>query len=356
MSEGTHLTSTSNKSSKKKWAIVFGTLMAVTVAAVSSQFLKSKDTQAATERKATTTASNTNTANNSAKMARVGNNFITKDELKQECLERYGKEVLETLINRKVIETACEQQGVKVEDSEVNQEIVEIAKRFQLEPDSWLQMLQAERGLTALQYKRDVIWPMIALRKLAGGDVQLTEQDIQKSFVRDYGPRVKARLIMVNQSREAQQIWKKVKENPSDFGRYAREHSVEPNSRALDGQIPPISKYSGSEEMWNAAFKLKEGEVSGIIQLSDYNQNQYCILLCEGYTQPRTTNLEDVRQDLIDHLTEEKTQKLVADVFERIKRDIAVDNYVTGVRTGGITPASGTAPEKVGSVRQAAGR
>ncbi|MAT14235.1 MAG: peptidylprolyl isomerase [Planctomyces sp.] len=356
MSEGNHLTSKSNKSPKKKWAIVFGTVMAVAVAAVSIQFLKSKDTQAASERNAPTANSGQPAA--SPKMARVGNAFITKDELKQECLERYGKDVLETLINRKVIETACEQKGVQVTEAEVNEEIVTIAKRFQLEPDSWLQMLQAERGLTPLQYKRDVIWPMIALRKLAGDSIQLTEADIQEAFVRDYGPRVKARLIMCNKQREASQIWSKVKETPSEFGRYAREYSVEPNSKALDGQIPPISKYSGNEEIWKAAFNLKEGEVSGIIQLSDLDQSKYCILLCEGFTQPRTTNIEDVRQDLVDHLKEEKTQKMVAEVFEKIKREIAVDNYVTGVQTGGITPASGTAPTRqAGSgVQQAIGR
>ncbi|MEZ6048339.1 MAG: peptidylprolyl isomerase [Planctomycetaceae bacterium] len=160
--------------------------------------------------------------------------------------------------------------------------------------------------MTALQYKRDVIWPMIALRKLAGEKVQLSDSDIEEAFVRDYGPRVKARLIMVSNMRRAQEIWNKVKDNPKDFGRYAREYSSEPNSRALDGQIPPIAKYNGNKEIWENAFKLREGEVSGIIQLSELDQNQYCILLCEGFTQPRTTNIEEVRQDLVEHLTEEK--------------------------------------------------
>ncbi|MCA9041709.1 MAG: SurA N-terminal domain-containing protein [Planctomycetaceae bacterium] len=356
MSEGNHLTS--NKSSTKKWALIIGTVMAVAVAAVSIQFMKSKDSQAATgEKSPSATASN---SGQSAKLARVGNNFITREELKEECLQRYGKDVLETLINRKVIETACQEQGVSISETEVNQEIIEIAKRFQLEPESWLQMLQAERGLTPLQYKRDVIWPMIALRKLAGGEVQISEEDVAKAFVRDYGPRVKARLIMVNKSREAQQIWAKVKENPKDFGRYAREFSVEPNSRALDGQIPPISKYSGSEELWKNAFELKEGEISGIIQLSDFDQTKYCILLCEGFIPQRATSQEEVQADLVEHLKEEKTQKLVADVFERIKRDIPVDNYLTGVRTGGITPTSGTTSSttngSTGTIRQASGR
>ncbi|MEZ6048340.1 MAG: SurA N-terminal domain-containing protein [Planctomycetaceae bacterium] len=140
MSERTHLTS--NKRSTKKWAIVCGTILAITGAVVTSQFLKSKDTQAATDRQPASSSSSSQT--NSAKMARVGNNFITEDQLKQECLERYGKEVLEALINRMVIQTACEREGIKVTEGEINQEIIEIAKRFQLEPDSWLSMLQAD--------------------------------------------------------------------------------------------------------------------------------------------------------------------------------------------------------------------
>ncbi len=65
---------------------------------------------------------------------------------------------------------------------EVDQEVARIAQKFKLTPDNWYAMLEAERNLTAMQYRRDVIWPMLALKKIAGNKIDVTEADLQKGF------------------------------------------------------------------------------------------------------------------------------------------------------------------------------
>jgi len=158
---------------------------------------------------------------------------------------------------------------------------------------------------------------MLALRKLAGQQTQLTQAEVQKAFVRDYGPRVKARMIMLDNLNRAQKIWDDVKRNPADFERKARDYSIEPSSRALGGAIQPIPQYSDNESLWKAAFKLKEGEVSGIIQIG---LSRYAILLCEGYTEPVVTSIDEVKNQLLDQLAEEQAQEAVARVFDKLKR------------------------------------
>jgi len=272
-------------------------------------------------------------------VAKVGNLVITEDELARECIALYGPEVLENVINRAIIEQACQKAGVAVEQAEVHAEVEKIAKRFNLDTKTWYEMLAAERKMNPGQYRRNVIWPMLALRKLAGQQTQLTQDQVNKAFVRDYGPRVKARMIMMDNLHRAQKVWDDVKRNPADFERKARDYSIEPNSRALGGAIQPIPQYSDNENLWKAAFKLKEGEISGIIQIGP---SRYAILMCEGRTEPVVTSVDEVKNQLIDQLTEEQTQEAVARVFKKLKEDTRVDNYITNTVTGGVSQTSGT--------------
>jgi len=288
--------------------------------------------------------------------ARVSHNgqnlLISMDEVAKESVIRVGKEVLDSMINRAIIQLACRERGVEVARSEVDQEIVRIAAEFKIPVEQYLQMLQAERSISPEQYRRDVIWPMLALKKLAGAEVKVTDEEIQKAFEREYGPRVKCRMILCDNLRRAQAAWAKVKENPDDFEKYVQEYSIDPASKSLDGSVPPIPRHSGSENVEKVAFKLKTGEISAVTQI-DSTLNQYVILKCEGRTDPVVKGLDDqVRAELADLLKKQKTQEQVAKVFESIKKETRVDNYYTNTSTGGtnnVAQGDGSKPSGVKS-------
>ena len=215
-------------------------------------------------------------------------------------------------------------------------------------------MLQAERNITPIQYRQSVIFPMIALKKLAGEEVEISEKDMKEAFVRNYGERVKARMVMFDNQRRAQEIWDQLDKNPEEFERLAAKHSVDPSSRALGGQIPPIAKYNGNELFEKCAFKLKTGEISGVIEV---RPSTFVILKCEGYTDQTVTNIEDVKNTLYEELKEAKVQQAIATLFEKIKKETIVDNYLTqtsnrpergpGAASGNtVQPASGVRPPK----------
>ncbi|MBC7818187.1 MAG: peptidylprolyl isomerase, partial [Planctomycetaceae bacterium] len=236
-----------------------------------------------------TPASAGQTARTSDDGARISRNgkatTISMREVEAECVRRLGKEVLDNMINRATIQLACQEQNIVVTKAEVEKEIVRIASEFKIPLEQYLQMLQAERGINPDQYRNDVIWPMLALRKLAGEEIQVTSAEIKKSFEREYGPRVKVRMILCDNQRRAQTAWQKAKEDPENFEKYVQEFSIDQASKSLDGTIPPIPRHSGSPNIEAAAFKLKPGEVSAIVQLDNAAQ-RYVILKCEGHTDP----------------------------------------------------------------------
>lgn len=344
----------------KKWSLVIGGTAAVLVSAgVAIQLTRPVSAfpqdGAAQAGKASTADPNAQ-GRKTKTVARVANQsasaFITYDELAAEAIQRHGEEILENLINRKIIQQACDAQGIEVSEAEVEAEIIKNAKKFGLDVVEWQKMLQAERNVTPAQYRRDIIWPMLALKKLAGEDVKITQDDLKKAFARNYGPRVKARAIVLDNQRRAAEVWKKANDNPEEFERLAREHSVDPSSRSLGGTIPPIPRFSGSPELEKAAFKLKEGEVSAVIQVGPAT-NQYIILKCEGQTEPAVSKMSEVEDILKQELHEEKVQISVANVFKKIKEDARIDNYLTGKSEGGERKgASAAQAGKPGAIRQ----
>ena len=302
MGAGTHPTMASNK---RWWTILAGTAAVLVVGGMAAQFWRAQPGSAAEEPAGKASVNTQKKAPTERRVARVGKESITEDMLARECVARHGKEVLEDLINRVVIQQACEAEGVTITQAEVEQEIVKIAKRFNLDPVEWQKMLQAERGISPEQYRMSVIFPMLALRKLAAAPAQdeLSEEELQVEFERQYGERAKVRMIMVDNLRRANECWNKCKRDPESFEKLAQEYSIDPNSRSLGGTIPPIPRHSGNPTIEKEAFKLESGEISGLIEVAAGN---YVILKSEGVTEPVITKLDEVRDQLVDELKERK--------------------------------------------------
>jgi foldase protein PrsA len=355
------------KRAKAAW-IAAGTAVVVIAGALAFQFLRPREGAAGENTPDQTGHATMSPAISRQPLARVNGELISYDTVAAECMQRYGSEVLESFVNRTIIHQACARQGIEIREDEVRAEIVRIAKKFDIDPQNWLRVIQTERHLSPLQYEQDVIWPMLALKRLAGEDLQVTEEEMQKIFVRDYGERVKARMILCDKLHRAQEAWNMAMKDPQNFGKIAREKSIDPTSKSLDGQIQPIRRYAGNENFEREAFKLKEGEISPIIDVSTPEAPRYAILLCEGHTVPIVKNINEqgVREEVLKQLQEEKTQTAVGKVFEKLKKEAVVDNFLTNTSTRGVqqagatseghdrvTPAAGYRP-RVGSVNRTA--
>lgn len=331
----------SGRSARSRGGIfVSGTLVMLIAAGIGMQVWRAQNSKAA-EQKSEAVATQARTDALSQPVSKVNGEAISYEALARECVERHGREVLENLINRTIIQQACAEKGITVSEAEVNAEVVELSKKFGLAVDQYYQLLQAERNLTPVQYRRDVVWPMLAMKKLAGRGVEITNDMMRDAYEDNYGERVKARMMVLDNLRRAQEAWEKAKSNPDDFESMARELSVEPNSRALGGTVPPIRKNSGAhEEIRKAAFEMKTpGEISGIIQV---DVSQYVILKYEGRTEPVEHDIKDVKAQLNAQLEEREVAKLLGETFEKIQSAARVDNYLTGESRGGIRKVSAT--------------
>ncbi|MDG2384016.1 MAG: peptidylprolyl isomerase [Pirellulaceae bacterium] len=218
-----------------------------------------------------------NASSNKNVVAVINGQTITRQELAQQCLERYGEPVLESLMNKHLILQACKSKGVRITNQDIEDEIEAIAKRFNLAKDRWLEMLKHERDITAEQYRRDIIWPTLALKALAADKMVVSEDQLKKAFESEYGPKIQARMIAVSNRARAEKLLTAVKAKPDQFSAYAKKYSEDPNSAAARGLIPHIRKHVGEPKVETAAFALEPGEISDIVEVA----GQHLIFQCE---------------------------------------------------------------------------
>ncbi|MGW8258000.1 MAG: hypothetical protein ACWGMZ_10980, partial [Thermoguttaceae bacterium] len=81
-------------------------------------------------------------------VAKVNGQKISRDELGRECLVHYGKEVLEEMVNRLLIEAECSRRQISVSGREIDAEIERLSSHFGLPVDQWLKLLKQERDIS----------------------------------------------------------------------------------------------------------------------------------------------------------------------------------------------------------------
>ena len=264
-------------------------------------------------------------AHSGAKPVAIVNGIeISADQLAAECLGRHGGSVLETLVNRRIIEQACQQQGISVTPQDVSTEIDAMARRFSVPRDKWLEMIQQERGITPKQYADDIVWPMLALRGIARGAVEPSTEELQQAFENRFGPAVKARIIACRTRQDADTVRKQALAAPEEFGALARQHSVDVGSASANGWVQPIRLHSGDPAFDKAAFSLQDGGISEVVQVAD----QFIVIKCEGHLPPSGAKLDEVRPHLAEELRERKSRQASSEIFKKLQDATSVENVM----------------------------
>ena len=262
---------------------------------------------------------------------------ISNHDLAEACIRRFGNGVLSDMINRRIVEQAARQQNIIITEQDIDNEIREMAFKYLPLLSGgvpnvrlWIERAMEETGLSEAMYRRNVVVPVLSLKRLTRPFVQVTEEDIRRAYEANFGPRVQCLMIVfeARDQRRAMEIWQRANANRTEtfFGDLAERYSFDPVSRAGRGVFPPIARHTGHPELEYQAFKLQPGGISPIFQVLD----KLVILYCVGHENPQPIPLEDVRANLIIDIFEKKQQHIIALHFERLFEQSSFVNHLTG--------------------------
>ncbi|HEY2841552.1 MAG TPA: peptidylprolyl isomerase [Pirellulales bacterium] len=259
--------------------------------------------------------------NKLAIVALVNGQMVKREELARDCLLQHGKDVLESLVNKHLIAEHCRQRNIVITTKEVEEEIDRMADRFGMPTDRWLALLRDERHISPSQYAKDIIWPTIALRKLADRRLVVTPEDLKTAYETQFGPAVQVAVISCSAQEKAQQLYGKVMANPESFGNVAKNESEDAGSASVKGKILPIRKHLGDPKLEEVAFQMREGEIAPPIVVG----GQYVIVRCEAHIAARPIPMADCEKLLTEAIRDKKLRLVGNDVFAELQKSAKVD-------------------------------
>ena len=122
--------------------------------------------------------------------------------------------MLEGIINRKLLEEACQKRNISITEDDLQQEIaqqaaVNVKPKADGSPDvaAWMAVVTKQRRVSADIYRSNVVWPTVALKKLVRDKIEVNEDDLKKGYEANYGPRVRCLAIVLNDERRAQRVF-----------------------------------------------------------------------------------------------------------------------------------------------------
>lgn len=245
---------------------------------------------------------------------------LTREDLGEYLIARFGAERLEFLVNRKIVEKECLEKGITVSDAEVEAQLdADITSMGALlTREEFVSQILKRFNKTLYEWKEDVIRPKLALAKLVRQSVTVEDAEIRKDYESKFGPRVEVRLIVFPaEERNLYKIYDEIKGSEEKFSHHARNNFIH-HLAVKGGKVPPIHKHFPDATLERVAFSLKEGEVSEVVELKDKTK---VVMKCDKILPADTTNTyESVRLKLAAQLKEAKVAMKIPEVFNELRR------------------------------------
>ncbi len=283
-------------------------------------------------------------------VARVGDSVITINDLEEaldhymppgafhgrslEKRDRFKKEALEALIEEELLFKEAKKRGLKVPDEVIDAVIEENKKRLGYKR---FQEVLKQKGLSVKGFrerirKAQMVQTLLGLLKKEASYSEAELRDYyeknRSKFRRPESMRLYHILIKVNPSLPDEEDKKAALagdvrqrlDRGEDFSELAGRYSEDPY-RVKGGDLGFVHRGQlNPEELEEAAFGLKEGEIAGPVR-TIYGFH----IIKAGEKRPEETlEFDAVRQQLIKDLSEARFEDKKKDLIERLKKEYTV--------------------------------
>lgn len=270
-----------------------------------------------------------------------GNIPITREELGEYLIARYGREKIKHLINKRIIEQAARAKGIDVTDAEVMASYQADATASGAKNIKEFNDIILKRySKSDYEWREDVIKPRLILEKMSRARVSVTREDLGKAFQAHYGDKVDCKMLLFPKSEERevlQKIYPAVRNSEKEFDHYAR-MQASPSLAAVAGHIKPIGRNTtGSERLEKVLFNLRPGEVSEVLD----EPEGLVILKCLGnIPADKTKDFEKEKPFLEKEVFDKKVAMEIGKVFQELLNAAEVVNYMERTTVGVIDHAA----------------
>jgi parvulin-like peptidyl-prolyl isomerase len=257
----------------------------------------------------------------SAVVARLNQQPITREQLIKPLIEGYGLNMLLNIVQLEYAKLVAHNENVQVTPADIEHERdLTFAKLFKDAdkgeyPQLFNQLLQ-QQHISRAEFEF-VLETNAYLRKLAEPKVAaaITDEALQEGYRQLYGETVQVRHIELANMQEVLEAKRRLAAGES-FSEVAKAMSRNPLTASAGGELPPFSRSADYPQAFkDAAFSLKEGEVSDAVQAGP----SFHLIKLEQRVLPKVVKFEDVKESI----REELQSNAVAQLMQTLRTQFA---------------------------------
>ncbi|MFP4250282.1 MAG: peptidyl-prolyl cis-trans isomerase [Armatimonadota bacterium] len=251
-------------------------------------------------------------------VATVGGVKITEQEVDERLVQAFGEQVLQSMIDRELLQRAAEERGIEVTEEKMAEAIEEMKAQYPTE-EAFQQEL-ARNNMSEEEWLEEVRI-MVLARELALHGVDPTEEELREFYEENresFGEPAMVSMseIVVTSESEAQEVLAELEGGDASFADLASRYSLA-GSREAGGERPPVPIEQISQpEIREVAENLPVGEVSDPIEAG----GSWVILRIRDRTQAREASFEEDREEI-----EEGYKRANANSLEEILQEQVED-------------------------------
>lgn len=276
-------------------------------------------------------------SNGNEVIASIDGKDYTAEQLFETLKERYGKDVLISLIDEHISDKELDEKDLKEAKEEAKEYIESIKSQYESSGYKWEEVLTQygyENEDTLLnEYLVSVKQQFVVSKEI---EKDLTEEDIKKYYDENIYGTYTVKHILVKPAttdemsdeekaaaeeaakNKAQEAINKYAEG-TDWATLVNEYSEDEASKESEGLIENFTKGDVVDSFFNASIALKDNEYTNEPVKSDYG---YHVILKVSSTEKES--LEDSKDDIVSALVNEKLssdQNLYRDIWVKVRNN-----------------------------------
>lgn len=264
--------------------------------------------------------------------------------------QRYRQQIVEMLIDDKLFEVQAKKENVSVSEEELAKKIEgdleDYAKTNNITKEDLSKQVEERMGMSLKEYVaqratnpflRRMLCRAKLIEKKFPDAVKVSEDEIKEHYDQNlestyqqaakvrashilFGTRDKSDEEKAEARKKAEEVLAQLKKPDADFAALAQEHSDCP-SKNNGGDLNFFPREGAMVEPFaKAAFDLKEGEISDIVE----TQFGYHIIKVTDRQEASTTSLAEATDSIREHLHRQKISKQMQEYTAELRKDAKI--------------------------------
>ena len=266
-------------------------------------------------------------------LAKVNGEVITQEEV-DKVFEQLSKTnpqltkeiIINQTIMRYLILDEAKNAKVKVSDKEIDDYFANVEKTLNQDIEAAMKEIGVTKKEFREQIREQLMITNFMLGKIESHEFEVTDKELNKLYKEaedslQVKERVHASHILLETENEAIRVAEQLRRG-ADFDTLALEKSIDPSAQQNKGDLGFFERGKMVKPFEDAAFALDEGMISTPVKSSF----GYHVIKLHKKDKARSLNFEEVRQDLLALLTEQKQQEFLTGFVNGLwaKADIQV--------------------------------